>query len=191
MRKKTMHWTMQNLNLKKVRGTIDPFVSNAPLLYPLKTSENRKVFCFQGVEKGCIGNKWVIGAFVLLGISIYVLSDFRLYFERFHITGILLKKENLFAWPTARISLPILCLIQHLLMEKCFKGEMNISKKCYLSRCIPQYHLAQNSLIFRVSLLSKNRKQHTQHTPSFKKHYLGYHCYTKTRWPNQTLLHFS
>ena len=97
MRKKTMHWTMQNLNLKKVRGTIDPFVSNAPLLYPLKTSENRKVFCFQGVEKGCIGNKWVNGAFVLLGISIYVLSDFRLYFERFHITGILLEKENLFA----------------------------------------------------------------------------------------------
>ena len=26
----------------------------------LKTSENRKVFwCFQGVEKGCIGNEWV------------------------------------------------------------------------------------------------------------------------------------
>ena len=27
---------------------------------PLKISENRKVFCcFQGLEKGCIGNKWV------------------------------------------------------------------------------------------------------------------------------------
>ena len=38
----------------------NPFVPNAPFLYPLKTSENRKVFlCFQGVEKGCIGNKWV------------------------------------------------------------------------------------------------------------------------------------
>ena len=35
----------------------NPFVPNAPILYPLKTSENRKVF--QGVEKGCIGNKWV------------------------------------------------------------------------------------------------------------------------------------
>ena len=39
---------------------INPFVPNALFLYPLKTSENRKVFwCFQGVEKGCIGNKWV------------------------------------------------------------------------------------------------------------------------------------
>ena len=38
----------------------NPFVSNAPFLYPLKTSENRKVFrCLQEVEKGCIGNEWV------------------------------------------------------------------------------------------------------------------------------------
>ena len=36
------------------------FVPNAPLIYPLKTSENRKVFwCFQGVEQGWIGNRWV------------------------------------------------------------------------------------------------------------------------------------
>ena len=36
------------------------FVPNASFLYPLKTSENLKVFwCFQGVEKGCIRNKWV------------------------------------------------------------------------------------------------------------------------------------
>ena len=38
---------------------INPFVPNAPFLYPLKTSENPTVFwCFQGLEKGCIGNKW-------------------------------------------------------------------------------------------------------------------------------------
>ena len=38
----------------------NPFVPKVPFLYPLKTSENRKVFwCFQGVEKGCIGNKRV------------------------------------------------------------------------------------------------------------------------------------
>ena len=38
----------------------NPFVPNAPFLYPLKSSENRKVFwCFQGVEKGCIRNEWV------------------------------------------------------------------------------------------------------------------------------------
>ena len=36
---------------------INPFVPNAPFLYPRKTSENLKVF--QRVEKGCIGNEWV------------------------------------------------------------------------------------------------------------------------------------
>ena len=35
----------------------NPFVSNAPFLYPLKKSENLTVFwCFQRVEKRCIGN---------------------------------------------------------------------------------------------------------------------------------------
>ena len=38
---------------------INPFVPNTPFPYDLKISENLKVFCFQGVEKGCIGNKWV------------------------------------------------------------------------------------------------------------------------------------
>ena len=35
----------------------NPFAPNRPFLYPLKTSET--VRCFQGVEKGCIENKWV------------------------------------------------------------------------------------------------------------------------------------
>ena len=40
---------------------IKPFVPNATFLYPLKTSESLTVFwCFQWVEKGCIGNEWVI-----------------------------------------------------------------------------------------------------------------------------------
>ena len=40
--------------------SVNPFVPNAPFLYPLKTSENCKVFwCFQGLEKGYIGNEWV------------------------------------------------------------------------------------------------------------------------------------
>ena len=39
---------------------INPFVPNAPFFYPLKTSENRKVFLyFQEIEKGCIVNKLV------------------------------------------------------------------------------------------------------------------------------------
>ena len=41
-------------------ANFNPFVSNAPLLYPLKTSENLTVFrCFQGVEEKCIGNEWI------------------------------------------------------------------------------------------------------------------------------------
>ena len=36
-----------------------PFASNVLLLYPLKISENCKIFwCFQRIEKGFIGNKW-------------------------------------------------------------------------------------------------------------------------------------
>ena len=39
---------------------INPFVPNARLFYSLKTSENHMVFwCFQGLEKECIGNKWI------------------------------------------------------------------------------------------------------------------------------------
>ena len=39
---------------------INPFVPNAPFLYLLEISENRKDFwCFQGVEKGCIWIDWV------------------------------------------------------------------------------------------------------------------------------------
>ena len=35
-------------------------VLSSLFLYPLKTSENRKVFqCFQGAEKRCIENEWV------------------------------------------------------------------------------------------------------------------------------------
>ena len=39
---------------------VNPIVPNTPCLYPLKTSQKLTVFwCFQGVEKGYIGNKWV------------------------------------------------------------------------------------------------------------------------------------
>ena len=43
-----------------IATVFNPFVSNTPFLYPLKISENRKVFwCFQGVGKGYIGKEWV------------------------------------------------------------------------------------------------------------------------------------
>ena len=49
----------QRLNVKGTcSASVNPFVPNAPFLHPLKTSENRKVFwCFQGVQKRCIGNE--------------------------------------------------------------------------------------------------------------------------------------
>ena len=54
------HKNYVSLYLPYFLEQINPFVPNGPLLYPLKTSENRQVFWyFQGVEKGCIGNEWV------------------------------------------------------------------------------------------------------------------------------------
>ena len=37
------------------------FLPNTPFLCPLKTSENLQVFCFQGLEKGCIGTNGLNG----------------------------------------------------------------------------------------------------------------------------------
>ena len=45
---------------------LNPFVPDALFFQPLKTSENLAVFwCFQGVEKGCIGNEWVKRCFTV------------------------------------------------------------------------------------------------------------------------------
>ena len=54
------HQEVQNENIgQNCVNVINLFIHNAPFLYLLKT-ENRKVFwCFQGVEKGCIGNECV------------------------------------------------------------------------------------------------------------------------------------
>ena len=59
------HYKVQKLKLSTSNFVttcldINRFVPNVPFLYSLKTSENYKVFwCFQGVEKGWIGNEWV------------------------------------------------------------------------------------------------------------------------------------
>ena len=45
------------LGVPMKKCNINPFFPNVPFLYPLKT--NHKVFCFQGVEKGFLGNEWV------------------------------------------------------------------------------------------------------------------------------------
>ena len=53
--KKSYHSGIHNICWR-----IKPFFPNPPFLYPLKTSENSKLFwCFQGLKEGCIGNKWV------------------------------------------------------------------------------------------------------------------------------------
>ena len=48
---------------KKIKGLLEvfkPIIPNEPFPYSLNTSENLLVFwCFQGVEKECIGDKWV------------------------------------------------------------------------------------------------------------------------------------
>ena len=52
------------IELAQGQFPINPFVHNAPFLYPLRTSENLMVLrCFQRVEKGCIGNKWAKKSF--------------------------------------------------------------------------------------------------------------------------------
>ena len=54
-----MHGPAGRVKVEQIGHAI-PFVPNVLFLYPLKTSENLKVFwCFQGVEKGCIGNEQV------------------------------------------------------------------------------------------------------------------------------------
>ena len=37
---------------------VKPFVPETPFLYTLKTDHRKVFYCFQGVEKQCIGNEW-------------------------------------------------------------------------------------------------------------------------------------
>ena len=48
------------LEILKLGSIFNPFVPSSSFLLPLKTIENFTVlWCFQGVEKGCIENQWV------------------------------------------------------------------------------------------------------------------------------------
>ena len=52
----------------------NPFAPNAPFPYPLTPSETLTIFwCFQGVEKGCIGNEWVNVTFTIIIFFYYLL----------------------------------------------------------------------------------------------------------------------
>ena len=48
----------------------NPLSPTAPFLYPQQTSENLTIFCFLGIEKGCIGNERVNGAIGLKNAKI-------------------------------------------------------------------------------------------------------------------------
>ena len=58
---------------------INTVVPNVPFLYAMKISENRKVFwCFEGVEKGYIGNEWVKNyRGVIVDPGSYVFADIK------------------------------------------------------------------------------------------------------------------
>ena len=63
-------------------AVINPFVPNVSFLYPLKTTENYKVFwCFQWVEKRCTGNEWVV--FFVFRSAYHITSYFLFYFNIF------------------------------------------------------------------------------------------------------------
>ena len=40
------------------KHTLNPFFPNASFLYLLNTSGNLTVFCFHGIENGCVGKEW-------------------------------------------------------------------------------------------------------------------------------------
>ena len=64
-----------NAGYIKNHSKFNPFVPNAPFLYPLKTlSEKLTIFwCFRRIEKGCIGNEWVKpnSSFQILSMQIH------------------------------------------------------------------------------------------------------------------------
>ena len=61
----------------------NPFVSNAPSPYPLKTPGNLTIFlCFHGVERECIGNEWVKGCFSIINTKTILPWPYWLYANR-------------------------------------------------------------------------------------------------------------
>ena len=99
--------------LLKVLIYINPFVSNAPFLYPLKTSENRKVFwCFQRVKKVCVGNKWLKER-TLFGWKVYeinLLKEFLKFYNKINLMPLFelyycQSKRDGFQYTTIRFSI--------------------------------------------------------------------------------------
>ena len=88
----------------------NPFVTNVLFLYPLKISENRKVFgCFQGVQKGWIGYKWVKRPYLFRLSSINFAFSILEYFVSLTLTFsqencIFSTCETVSSWKVSQIS---------------------------------------------------------------------------------------
>ena len=56
----SFNWLLYGIFIATFKLFLNPFVPSAPFLCPLKTLETLTIlWCFQGVEKGCIGNECV------------------------------------------------------------------------------------------------------------------------------------
>ena len=53
-----LHWK-HGYNNYVIYLMMNPFVPSAPFLYPPKNIRKAYVFQFSGLERGCIGNKWI------------------------------------------------------------------------------------------------------------------------------------
>ena len=87
------------LQLHNINGIINPFVPNAPFLHAQKETSS-------GVEKGCIGNKWVKLDRKLFALN-YHFKLMKQYLQVFCTKSILKSVGNLLGknlWPCAFLS---------------------------------------------------------------------------------------
>ena len=88
--KKSLIWANQS-GFKPGNSCINQFFPNALFIYPLKTLENRKIFCcFQRIEKGCIGKKWINE---LLSIKHNIYKSFG---DNYEVRGVFLDISKVF-----------------------------------------------------------------------------------------------
>ena len=116
-----------------------------PFSTPLKTSENRKVFCFQGVEKGCIGNEWVKGFFWQCLLENIEIKEI---FINFWAVAVLWKNfYNQVFWQEKyedwRNGLPVGLPVGYLWVESGYNAVINIAWVRLFPRWWPRYDRGQ------------------------------------------------
>ena len=65
----------------KFRFSFNPFVPNAPFLYPMKTSENRKVFCFHGDRERVHWKRMGKNGITLAILEVYICCNYYIFHE--------------------------------------------------------------------------------------------------------------